>query len=65
MERYNKILRLEEEFWKLKSKVNWISEEDRNTTFFHTTTLNERRHNRILALLDDYGSWIYDQEGIL
>lgn len=32
---------MEEDFWKLKSRVQWLHERDANTKFFYLTTLNE------------------------
>lgn len=62
---YNNILRSEEDFWKLKSRVQWLSEGDQNTKFFHTITLNRRRRNRIIALKNNEDEWVYDQHSIL
>jgi len=56
---------MEEEFWKLKSRINWLNEGDANTKFFHTSTLNRRRRNKILSLQLDDDSWIYDQNLII
>ncbi|KAH0705372.1 hypothetical protein KY290_010066 [Solanum tuberosum] len=61
VQEYNYILRVEEEFWKLKSRVNWLNEGDANTRFFHTTTLNRRRRNKILGLQTTEGELIYNQ----
>ncbi|KAF5931671.1 hypothetical protein HYC85_027842 [Camellia sinensis] len=54
----NLTLKLEEEFWALKSRVNTILEGDRNSKFFHITTINRRRNNSISALKDTSGTWI-------
>ncbi|KAK4728133.1 hypothetical protein R3W88_021121 [Solanum pinnatisectum] len=60
IQEYNTILKMEEEFWKLKSRINWLNEGDAKTKFFHTSTLNCRRRNKILSLQLDDDSWIYD-----
>ncbi|XP_028091500.1 uncharacterized protein LOC114291824 [Camellia sinensis] len=52
--------KLEEEFWGLKSRVNTILEGDRNSKFFHITTINRRRNNSISALKDTSGIWTYE-----
>lgn len=61
---YNDILKLEEEFWKLKSHINWLQQGDANTKFYHLTTIKRRRRNQITALKDSVGNWIYDQHTI-
>ncbi|XP_019224694.1 PREDICTED: uncharacterized protein LOC109206328 [Nicotiana attenuata] len=60
----NLILKNEEDFWKLKSRINWLNDGDASTRFFHTSTLNRRRRNRILSLKEDNGNWITDQKEI-
>lgn len=35
---------------------------EKNTRFFHTSTLIRRRRNRIICLQDGEGSWVTDQE---
>lgn len=58
---YNDLLRLEENFWGLKSRINWLQQGDANTKIFHLTTLQRRRRNRITALNDTRGNWILEQ----
>lgn len=57
---FNHILKLEEDFWKLKSRISWLNGGDANTNFFHLSTLKRRRRNRISALKDGDGNWITD-----
>ncbi|XP_070027616.1 uncharacterized protein [Nicotiana sylvestris] len=55
---YNNLLRVDEEFWKLKSRINWINDGDANTKFFHMSTLQRRCRNRITALKDTIENWV-------
>ncbi|XP_075111507.1 uncharacterized protein LOC142181829 [Nicotiana tabacum] len=55
--KFSVILKREEDFW-IKSRVSWLCEGDANTRFFHTTTLNRRKRNRILSLTDKVGNQI-------
>lgn len=48
----------EELLWYQKSHSRWIKLGDRNTKFFHSTTIIRRRHNRVEALKDDRGQWV-------
>ncbi|KAL8162108.1 hypothetical protein V2J09_013597 [Rumex salicifolius] len=43
-----------------KSRQQWISCGDRNTKFFHMSTVMRRRSNRILALKIDVDRWCVD-----
>lgn len=52
----------EEVLWFQKSREKWMEFGDRNTTFFHTSTIIRRRRNRIEALRDDEGRWISDKQ---
>lgn len=58
----NCILKQEEMFWFQKSRCSWWEMGDRNTRFFHTSTIIRRKKNKILALKDSNGEWIYDQD---
>jgi hypothetical protein len=61
-EDYFNVLRLEEDFWALKSKVGWVVERDRNTKFFHTSTLVRKRFNKIVRIRNSVGEWITDSD---
>ena len=37
---------------------------DRNTRFFHQKTIAHRRRNRIEAIQDNSGNWLYNEEEI-
>lgn len=58
------ILCQEEEFWALKSRVNWAINGDRNTTFFHVSTLVRRHKNKIRSIKNVVGEWITNEEEI-
>jgi len=58
------VLKQEEEIWALKSRVNWMIQGDRNTTFYHVSTLVRRKRNKILAIKDAVGEWIYQEEDV-
>eukprot|EP00253_Pinus_taeda_P012913 PITA_12913 len=48
--------RLQEEiFWRQKSRIQWIKEGERNTKFFHKSTMAHRAHNRITKIKDSQG----------
>nr|XP_009591566.1 uncharacterized protein LOC104088573 [Nicotiana tomentosiformis] len=57
IEELESILKNKEDFWKLKSRINWLSDSDANTRFFHISTLNRRKRNRILSLKDEADNW--------
>ncbi|XP_021812414.1 uncharacterized protein LOC110755503 [Prunus avium] len=55
---FNSLLDQEALFWKQKSRLKWLQEGDRNTNFFHMTTLIRRRRNKVERLKDDNGVWV-------
>ena len=55
---FAEVAKLEEEFWAMKSRILWLVEGDRNTSFYHTAALVRRRRNRILCMKDRIGNWI-------
>ncbi|KAJ1391834.1 Zinc knuckle CX2CX4HX4C, partial [Sesbania bispinosa] len=50
--------RQEEAYWGQRSRLKWIKWGDRNTKFFHATTVQQRWRNRIVRIKDDQGSWV-------
>uniref|UniRef100_A0A2N9GX50 CCHC-type domain-containing protein n=1 Tax=Fagus sylvatica TaxID=28930 RepID=A0A2N9GX50_FAGSY len=64
-EEFNSILNLEEDFWALKSRVSWVVEGDRNTKFFHTSTIVRRRFNRISRLKNSMGEWVENRDQVM
>ena len=55
------MLNQEEELWALKSRENWMIQGDRNTNFYHVSTLIRRKRNQILALKNAVGDWIHEE----
>jgi hypothetical protein len=45
----------EETLWRQKSRIRWLNEGERNTKFFHRTTISRRTHNKILKIQDRDG----------
>ncbi|OMO73242.1 reverse transcriptase [Corchorus capsularis] len=61
---YQLTLQQEEEIWKLKSRIDWVAQGDRNTSYFHTSTIIRRKKNAISGLEDSLGNWSFDVETI-
>ncbi|GLU16375.1 hypothetical protein SLE2022_328130 [Rubroshorea leprosula] len=53
---YQQVLFKEELLWFQKSRVEWIASGDRNTTFYHLSTITRRCRNKVGALKID-GVW--------
>ena len=58
------MLNQEEELWAIKSQVNWMIQEDRNTSFYHVSTLVRRKRNHIIAIKDACGEWIFEENAV-
>ncbi|XP_074301475.1 uncharacterized protein LOC141632870 [Silene latifolia] len=56
----DEVLREEELLWFQKYRMEAICDGDRNTRFFHLSTVIRRKQNRIEGLQDSVGNWVWD-----
>ncbi|XP_061354895.1 uncharacterized protein LOC133299454 [Gastrolobium bilobum] len=61
----SKILDQEEQIWYQRSRGEWIRDGDRNTRFYHTSTLIHRKRNKILKLQNEKGGWVSGEEELV
>eukprot|EP00253_Pinus_taeda_P003190 PITA_03190 len=54
----------EEIYWRQKSRIRWLKEGERNTKFFHRTTVQRRMHNKIPFILNQEGAKVEEHEQI-
>jgi hypothetical protein len=54
----------EEILWRQKSRIQWLKEGDRNTKFFHRSTIQRRHTNHITQLISDNGKIIHSHEDL-
>ena len=52
-------------FWRLKSRVLWLREGDRNLKYFHALVKQRRARNMITQLLDENENVVEDEEGLV
>lgn len=60
----HKLWEQEERFWAMRSRINWLKWGDKNTKFFHATTLQRCQRNRIRMLQSDDNSWVRDENDL-
>ena len=48
----------------MKSRTNWLVMGERNTSYFHLSTLARRSANRINGIKDNAGNWLFDVEEV-
>jgi hypothetical protein len=60
----NEWLEREEVKWRQKSRELWLKEGDRNSKFFHLSTLVRRHKNYITEIQLDFGRWIHSRDDI-
>ncbi|XP_030926473.1 uncharacterized protein LOC115953106 [Quercus lobata] len=63
-EEYNLILQMEEEIWAKKPRTNWIILGERNTSYFHMSTLAWRSKNKITSIQNGDGEWVHNVEEV-
>lgn len=54
----------EECCWSQRARVKWLQDGDRNTKFFHATTIQRRGRNRIKRIQNARGDWIEGKDNI-
>ena len=60
----NEMILREEMMWNQRSRALWIKCGDRNTKFFHATTNNRQRKNKIKGISDLEGRWREGREEV-
>ena len=51
-------------FWNQKAKVKWLKDGERNTSFFHKSTILHRMRNKISKMRTDSGDTLEEQQDI-
>ncbi|KAK8629910.1 hypothetical protein V6N13_078727 [Hibiscus sabdariffa] len=60
----SKLWESEEMYWQQRSRIDWLKSGDRNSKFFHATTLQNRRQNNICRIQSAHGEWLEDDNEI-
>ncbi|KAG4109648.1 hypothetical protein ERO13_1Z049493v2 [Gossypium hirsutum] len=55
---------VEEKYWALRARSQWLREGDRNTRYFHVRVSGRRRKNKISRRKDEQGNWHDNEEEI-
>jgi len=58
--RIEEIEQMEETMWFQRSRQNWLTDEDRNSVFFHEKASQRSRANRLQQIQNSLGQWIED-----
>lgn len=61
---YLKVVAQEELNWFQKSRCKWLKWGDKNSAFFHASTVVKQKRQQILFLRDNDGRWIEDKEAL-
>lgn len=60
----DEILDREETLWYQKSRVDWLKNGDRNTTFFHLSTVVRQWRNKVTTIKNNEGLWLHNKEEV-
>ncbi|XP_021743261.1 uncharacterized protein LOC110709357 [Chenopodium quinoa] len=61
----DEVLEQEELLWYQRSRIEWIRDGDRNTSFFHLSTISRRWRNNITTIEDiNSGEWMFEKDKI-
>ncbi|GAV77632.1 Exo_endo_phos domain-containing protein [Cephalotus follicularis] len=56
--------RMEEAFFKQKSRIQWLKEGDSNTAYFHRMVKVRQSKNHIVRIRDETGNWVEREDDI-
>ncbi|XP_023873179.1 uncharacterized protein LOC111985766 [Quercus suber] len=59
------LLDQERDLWALKSRINCMVQGDRNTSFYHVSTIARRNRNHIAVVMDDLGNWLTEEREVM
>ncbi|XP_039169978.1 uncharacterized protein LOC120294110 [Eucalyptus grandis] len=54
----------EEMYWGMRSRITWLKCGDRNTKFFHASTIQRRSRNRITLLKNAEEEWVNEEQSL-
>ncbi|KAJ1378472.1 Endonuclease/exonuclease/phosphatase superfamily [Sesbania bispinosa] len=60
----DRLRRQKEIYWAQRSRVKWLNFRDRNTGFFHASTVQRRDRNKLYRLRNDQGTWVEGQNEV-
>lgn len=55
----------EEAYWSQRSRVHWLKWGDRNSKFFHASTIQRRNRNILHRIKDHLGNWLEGQQEVM
>lgn len=58
------VLHQEELLWFQKARVDWLKDEDRNTTFFQLCTVVRRWRSKITSIKNSNDEWIFNKDEV-
>ncbi|XP_038982901.1 uncharacterized protein LOC120110929 [Phoenix dactylifera] len=61
---HHSLLHQQETMWRQKSRVQWVKEGDRNTRFFHRSTVIRRQRNMIRSLRVGTSQWVVEDTAV-
>ncbi|CAH1450864.1 unnamed protein product [Lactuca virosa] len=59
---YNQLVDDEEKLLAQRCKINWLSDGDRDSRFFHKILKSNQNKSRIVTVMDEEGRWIHGRE---
>lgn len=54
----------EEIYWRQRSRIEWLTEGDKNTKFFHSKASSKKKKNIIWGVMNMQNKWVVDEEEV-